>query len=103
MPFSRNRYTSPIVQLESITVHSEFDAEMLVTPNPSSSGKFKLEISGLGEEKILQVLNVQGKILIEQPLSADVAAIDLSSFGTGTYFVNVSDGVSVTTETIIFQ
>lgn len=99
----RMAVAEPHVHPESVTVLPASTSDLQVTPNPSFSGRFTLQINGLGDEKNIRVITIEGKVVLEESMIGDQSTIDLSSFGTGTYLVYVNDGISMAKQTIIFQ
>jgi len=77
-----------------------------IYPNPSD-GKFYISLSGVEGAVELQILSLQGKILIQQQYedvkSGDMKNIDISTFANGVYMIKLINNNSVKLERVIIQ
>lgn len=71
-----------------VSVKNISDNKVVLFPNPSIDGKFKLQSDNEG---IITVLTVSGVEIAKRQLIAGVNDIDLSMFGSGIYFIYVTD------------
>lgn len=79
------------------TRQSEGHIYVQVSPNPSSTGIFSIETEGCHPEQWIQirVINVIGRIVIQQTLTPTQAArtsLNLSQYPQGMYLVEVIQG-----------
>jgi PKD repeat protein len=65
--------------------------EVKIYPNPSSSGLFNLDLSGVMANTAISITNILGSIVWENKFSSPntLQAIDLSSLPGGNYFINI--------------
>lgn len=79
-------------------------AILKMSPNPTSN---ILNVSLLGAEvsrqSVLQVMDVNGKIVLEQQLKRNTQAIDVSKLAAGNYVVKISNGGAVITSKFVKQ
>lgn len=79
-------------------------AILKMSPNPTSN---ILNISLLGAEvskqSVVQVLDVHGKVVMEQQLKRNTQSIDVSRLAAGNYVVKISNGSSVITSKFVKQ
>jgi len=79
-----------------------------VYPNPASTNMI-VERSGYNEDKAgntmvtMQLIDVNGRILMQQRLINLVQAFDVSKFANGIYFVNIKTTSSTTVKKIVIQ
>lgn len=79
---------------------SEHGNLISVSPNPTSD-IVRCSLNGLNNVR-LQVLDLYGKLLMEQTITNSAAEIDLSDKASGVYFLRVVDGHNVlTTQKVI--
>ena len=79
---------------------SEHSNLLSISPNPTSD-IVRCELNGLNNVR-LQVLDIDGKLLMEQTITNSAAEIDLSDKASGIYFLRVVDGNNVlTTQKVI--
>jgi hypothetical protein len=79
--------------------------ELLVFPNPTS-GLFTLQTEGIREAYDISVTNLQGQILLSQKITNigelhQETTLDLSSFPSGMYIVQVKSGQLVLSQKIV--
>lgn len=77
-----------VVYEEGNKFASEF--EMKIYPNPTSSN-FNIEINGLdeAENSIMEVVNIEGKVVYSNPAKNIIAIIEVAKLPKGMYFVLV--------------
>ena len=79
---------------------SENSNLLSISPNPTSD-IVRCNLNGLSNVR-LQVLDIYGKLLMEQTITNSAAEIDLSDKASGIYFLRVVDGNNVlTTQKVI--
>lgn len=79
---------------------SEHSNLLSISPNPTSD-IVRCDLNGLNNVR-LQVLDIYGKLLMEQTVTNSAAEIDLSDKASGVYFLRVVDGHNVlTTQKVI--
>ncbi len=79
---------------------SEHSNLLSISPNPTSD-IVRCELNGLNNVR-LQVLDIYGKLLMEQTITNSAAEIDLSDKASGIYFLRVVDGNNIlTTQKVI--
>ncbi len=84
----------------SNTAISEHSNLLSISPNPTSD-IVRCNLNGLNNVR-LQVLDIYGKLLMEQTVTNSAAEIDLSDKASGVYFLRVVDGNNVlTTQKVI--
>lgn len=86
-----------------ISINWQAPATFLIYPNPNS-GQFTLDIRE--EYSSVQITDIAGRVVFSDASGSSVAVrrdLDLSEFGAGTYFVNVTSGVKVTTKKVVVQ
>ncbi len=86
-----------------ISINWQAPATFLIYPNPNS-GVFTLDIRE--EYSLIQITDIAGRVVFSDASGSSVAVrrdLDLSEFGAGTYFVNVTSGVKVTTKKVVVQ
>ncbi|MBA3970595.1 MAG: T9SS type A sorting domain-containing protein [Bacteroidetes bacterium] len=72
--------------------------EFKISPNPSSTGLFNLEIGNTSNNTIVTVFNIIGKtVLTKEITSSSRQLLDLSNQANGSYFVRIQND----TETIV--
>jgi PKD repeat protein len=65
------------------------DMSVSVYPNPSS-GKFEIALSNTTPELIIHVMDINGKLLLEQKVTSSKETIDLGGFAKGIYLMQIS-------------
>lgn len=84
----------------------EFVKEVSIYPNPNN-GNFRIQINGYAEtETEVQIMNVFGQLVYSNALSigSNAEVLDVAiNLASGTYFVKVTTGADVTSETIIIE
>jgi len=76
-------------------------SEINIYPNPASDF---LHIVGLNsEEKYIELLNMQGKLVYSNQIQENKSFIDISSFQKGVYCVKVTDSERITSKIVIFE
>ena len=100
-----NCQISNIVSKKDTQVLDEtiLETQISIHPNPSNSGVFIVQTSGLSSNKIIYVIDVTGKQVIKQMMNDNQSKIDLSSYSKGLYFVKVIDGTNQKVHKIIYQ
>ena len=76
--------------------------KVLVYPNPSSNGSFAMELNQFrqGKKLTMQLLNVQGKTVLEQVVSADLVRVE-QNLKPGIYFIRLSGAEGVVTKKLV--
>ncbi|HRH50011.1 MAG TPA: T9SS type A sorting domain-containing protein [Panacibacter sp.] len=74
-----------------VVVDFGIKAEIVVFPNPA---KGNFTISGLSSDQTseIQLIDIQGKILLKQVVNANSLVMDISKYAAGIYFINVITG-----------
>ncbi|RYY50485.1 MAG: T9SS type A sorting domain-containing protein [Chitinophagaceae bacterium] len=79
-------------------------AVLRMSPNPTSN---LLNVSLLGTEvnrqSVLQVMDVNGKIIMEQPLKRNTQSVDVSKLPAGNYVVRILNGAAIITSKFVKQ
>jgi hypothetical protein len=57
----------------------------------------------LRQQSVLQVMDVHGKIVMEQQMKRNTQSIDVSKLAAGNYVVKISNGSSVITSKFVKQ
>ncbi len=65
------------------------DFEMNIYPNPVSNF-ITIKIKELKENILLTIYTVEGKVVINRPLTVTETKLDVGSFAKGNYFLNVT-------------
>jgi len=73
-----------------------------VSPNPASTF-IEVSITNKTENLILQIVDVNGKILRKQTISSADTKVDVSGLSKGFYVVKISGATSVMTEKLMIQ
>ena len=69
---------------------------LTIAPNPTN-GTVRCTLSNKSANTRLQVLDVYGKLLMEQTVSDETTELDFSNKASGVYFLRVIDGNSIVT------
>lgn len=80
----------------------DVDSNFVVYPNPSN-GVFNVEFSYTSDSKLLQVFDVQGRMIKEMIPSDTISTVDLSTYSSGLYFVKCIDGERSFTKKVVVQ
>lgn len=75
---------------------------MSIFPNPSA-GVFNYTISDFSQNVALTVVDLSGKVVLEDMLNSAEGTIDLTAYETGVYLLNLDVNGSVTTVRVIKQ
>lgn len=79
-------------------------ALLKMSPNPTSG---ILNISLLGAEvsrqSVVQIMDIKGKVVMEQQLKRNTQSVDVSKLAGGTYVVRINNGSSVITSKFVKQ
>ena len=73
-----------------------------VYPNPTSD-LVTIEFSGINEGVVIQLCDVQGRVLIEKIVYADKETISVGHFETGTYFLSIRGSKQSIVKQIIIE
>lgn len=73
-----------------------------VYPNPTSD-LVTIEFSGINEGFVMQLCDVQGRVLIEKIVNADKETISVGHFETGTYFLSIRGSKQSIVKQIIIE
>jgi hypothetical protein len=90
---------SPCTGIESVTSLHE---KISVSPNPGT-GKYSFYYTGNKKDALIRVLDMTGKLILEQKVESDITTIDISSFEKGIYFAIISSNGQTATATKIIQ
>lgn len=74
-----------------------------ISPNPSTTGMFNIELEGFGENYEIEILSIEGKSIRVQTANGNNASINISSFAKGMYLLRINDGVQNEVRKIIFR
>jgi hypothetical protein len=86
--------TSDCVVIDNIGIAENIsNAEITVIPNPSS-GIFTVISTGQIDSKII-VTDASGKVIVIEEMNGFSSQIDLTSFDTGVYFMNIESGKQI--------
>lgn len=81
-------------------------AEISVYPNPST-GVFNLEISGLGKQFTISVLDFAGRVIVQEEVNTSATeyknTLDLSNYSKGVYFLSFSSDRKSEYQKIVIQ
>jgi hypothetical protein len=111
---TQNGCTSPVSNTVSVTVTSARQGalagtELLVYPNPTSSGQLTLELRGYRQAAELTVFDAVGKLVHTQHLSAArtgtaaAAEVNLTALPAGVYTLRVTSAGGVDTRRVVRQ
>lgn len=91
--------------LIGIKTMTEKKIKLKVFPNPASNNvTLALEEYNLNGKEILEIRNVEGKLIHSQNVRSNSTVLDCSTFAKGTYFANIiSNGKIISKEKIILQ
>jgi uncharacterized delta-60 repeat protein len=73
-----------------------------IYPNPSSD-VVTIEFSGMIEGAVLELCDVQGRILLTKVLDANKVLLSVSTFETGTYFLSIKGSKNAIVKQIIIE
>lgn len=94
---------SLIVTGPNLTLNTAaFDKETLfsVYPNPSN-GVFNVEYNFESSEGLIQVYDIQGRVILESKPTSSKSTLDLSSHSKGLYLVKCIDGNKTSTKKVV--
>jgi len=90
---------SDSVQFAKVGIHQVFKSNCVIYPNPSANGIFNLEgSSGLS---VIQVQDMVGRERMKLNQTKSKMTLDLSSLGTGTYFITIKTKDSVYSQRVV--
>ena len=84
------------VGIEQVTSNNE---QVTVYPNPATNS-FQVEFMGSGE-KLMQVYDVNGKLVLSQTIHNGKATIDVSSLTNGIYNISISSNEGVINKRVV--
>ena len=87
----------PVVGVESESDQSSFQ----VFPNPSASGIFRFSENEVPEGAELSVVDMMGRTLVRERMSAGVGMLDISSAGDGMYMLRIKRGAETICKKLI--
>ncbi|OEK07798.1 hypothetical protein A8C32_15030 [Flavivirga aquatica] len=73
-----------------------------IFPNPSNTGIFNINVTGIEGNKKIQVYNNHGKFIDNKTINSDQSELDLSKYPKGLYFVKISNGTQQKIQKIFF-
>lgn len=76
------------------------DAVFTIAPNPSN-GIFQLQNTDVAKNIMLQVFDLQGKMMQTEQFNGTTHTLDLSAFAAGVYVLKLDNGVDVETHKLI--
>ncbi len=75
------------VEIGPVGIQStENEQEIQIFPNPSKDGLFTLKTTQMGQ---LNIFDAQGKLLIQRQINAPQTTLDLQSYGSGVYLLEL--------------
>lgn len=92
---ARTGITAPVFELNN----DVFD----VFPNPSNVGYFNIEQRGFGEEVMMQIYNLQGKMVKQSILKDFENRIDLQGLRSGNYIIKLTGELKSEYKKVIIQ
>ncbi len=86
------------------TTNLEEELNIVVYPNPSTQGRFEIQLDNANEGTFLmEIMNVHGKVLIQQSILSNQKTIDLTAQSKGLYLLKITDGIQTWTRKLIYQ
>src|SRR5690606_17887918 len=95
LEYKRNAYGKDdywIVKLDAKQKEKPNEIQLEAYPNPTE-GWTQIVIKNKYEKGEVNIFDLGGRLLYNEPLKYDMVAIDLSSYPTGTYVVNIKTDV----------
>jgi hypothetical protein len=80
----------------------DFTSISSIYPNPSSD-LVTIEFTGMIQGAMLQLCDVQGRILMEKAVLSNKETISVRTFETGTYFLSISGAKQAIVKQIIIE
>lgn len=94
---------SLIVSGANLTLSNEsfnLESKIYIYPNPSN-GIFNVEYNFESSERLIQVYDIQGRVILQTNPVESKSILDLSSHSKGLYFVKCIDGAKISTKKVI--
>jgi len=76
------------------------DAVFTISPNPSN-GVFQLQNTDIAQNIMLQVFDLQGKMMEAEQFNGTLHTLDLSAYAAGVYVLKLDNGVDIETHKLI--
>jgi hypothetical protein len=77
------------------------EAEIRIYPNPASDN-LVIDMAGINTSALMSICDVSGKLVMQEKLNGGSAVqVNISAFENGIYFVNISNGVSVSKQRLV--
>jgi hypothetical protein len=94
-------YTQNVTTCTSLNQLTNLSEQIFIYPNPFNN-KFILSFkSGVCLNCSVSVFNALGSLIYKQNIMSEITEINLNAYGSGIYFVKVTDGASTFTNKII--
>ncbi len=89
------------VEIGPVGIQSTENEQVIqIFPNPSKDGLFTLETSQMGQ---LNIFDAQGKLLIQRQINATQTTLDLQSYGSGVYLLELQLDNSILRRQLIVE
>lgn len=90
------------VDLSTVSLDEFVVENMKIYPNPSQ-GKFNIAADFELDNAEIKVINVLGKVVLSKKLNTKLEQVDLSAFGSGTYFFRIETDKNTITRKVVVQ